>query len=180
MLTHLLPFVVHEHVNTLRADRFQHFAKQVVRNHQSEGLQGLAQAKQERKRTFVRNLERFVKQEAERVFARPFRKVRPEWLRNWKTGRCLEIDLYCEELQLAIEIQGRQHYQYLPNFYRSETEFQAAVGRDAMKRTLCQQHGTLLIEVPFTMKRGEVAPFLISEYLRLSAKKGDFTPFDPP
>ena len=40
-----------------------------------------------------------------------FPKLRPDWLRNPKTGYTLELDGYCEEIAIAFEYQGKQHYE---------------------------------------------------------------------
>ena len=51
----------------------------------------------------------------ENLFEAKFPKKRPYWLRNSR-GRLMELDGYCEELQLAFEFQGRQHFQKLTHF----------------------------------------------------------------
>ncbi len=76
----------------------------------------------------------------QKIFQKPFIKVRPEWLRN-KTGFPLELDGYCEELKIAFEHQGRQHY-------KKTSLFQSNFARDEYKRTLCKKNGVKLIEIP--------------------------------
>ena len=45
-----------------------------------------------------------------------FPSIRPEWLINHKTQKRMEIDLYNHNLNLAIEVMGAQHYQYVKHF----------------------------------------------------------------
>ena len=47
--------------------------------------------------------ERICKEVAEKIFKRPFDKIRPDFLKNDKTGRNMEIDVYNDELKLGIE-----------------------------------------------------------------------------
>lgn len=62
-----------------------------------------------------------------------FKKIRPEFLRNPKTGLKLEIDAYSEELNLAIEINGGQHYDYSDFFHRTIKRFKDLKARDRWK-----------------------------------------------
>lgn len=79
----------------------------------------------------------------------PFRKVRPNWLRNPRTGQNLELDFYNGTLNIAVEVQGVQHYQYTPAFHRRGfRDFRSQCARDSVKRKLCRARGVALIEVP--------------------------------
>lgn len=88
----------------------------------------------------------------ERTFQRPFEKRRPRFLSNPVTGgnHNLELDCYNEELQLAVEFNGRQHYEYVPFFHRNKEAFLNQKYRDEMKRQRCYDRGIVLIEVPYT------------------------------
>ena len=46
----------------------------------------------------------------ENYFKRPFYKMRPSWLKNPKTGKCLELDCYNPDIGVAVEYNGVQHY----------------------------------------------------------------------
>ena len=59
----------------------------------------------------------------EDIFKRPFYKIRPDFLRNDVTGYNLEIDLYNNDLKLAVEVQGDQHYKFIPFFHRNKDAF---------------------------------------------------------
>jgi hypothetical protein len=81
-----------------------------------------------------------------------FDKVRPKWLKNPKTNRSLELDLYNCELKIAIEYNGRQHYEYVKRFHHNEEEFADQLKRDLIKRQVCEARNINLICVPHTCK----------------------------
>lgn len=66
--------------------------------------------------------ERRVRLFIEKVFGEKFTKVRPEWLRSPHTNFPLEIDLYSEKLNLAIEVNGAQHYKDINFFYKGKVD----------------------------------------------------------
>ena len=78
----------------------------------------------------------------EAVFQEKFKRERPDWLEG------LELDGYNEDLELAFEHHGRQHYEYVRRFHKSYSEFEAQVARDDRKRTVCEERGITLIEIP--------------------------------
>jgi hypothetical protein len=58
------------------------------------------------------------------------------------------LDGYNEELKLAFEFQGIQHYQFSQKWHGSLQEFQRQRDRDAEKVVACQQHGVALLVIP--------------------------------
>lgn len=84
-------------------------------------------------------------------FSQPFPKVWPPWLRL-STGRKLQLDGYNENLRLAFEYQGTQHYRFVPWFHKTPQEFEAQKQRDVEKATLCEAHGVYLLVVPFNKR----------------------------
>jgi hypothetical protein len=69
---------------------------------------------------------------------------RPEWLEG------LELDFYIEELGIGIEVQGQQHFDYVPYFHESYENFLKLKERDERKADLCKHLGVPLhyIECP--------------------------------
>lgn len=85
------------------------------------------------------------------ITKKEFVSIRPSWLKNPKTGRNLELDLYNEQLKLAVEVQGRQHYVYTPYYHKSYQDFKDQQERDRLKNELCRKRGIRLIYVPYTI-----------------------------
>jgi hypothetical protein len=72
--------------------------------------------------------------------------LRPQWLIGPK-GERLELDFFIEELAIAIEVQGQQHYSYTPLFHSSYEDFQNRQILDQAKRDTCKKLDVILIEV---------------------------------
>jgi len=58
---------------------------------------------------------------------------RPDWLDG------LELDFYIEELQVGIEVQGIQHFEFSPMFHKDISDFHAQIERDRRKIELCTE-----------------------------------------
>lgn len=105
----------------------------------------------------------------ENIFNKPFDKSRPNFLRNPVTSSFtdnnLELDCYNEELKLAVEYNGIQHYKYIPFFHKNKEAFQNQKYRDFMKKELCEKNGVVLIEVPNTVKIENIRSFLIEKLI---------------
>ena len=118
--------------------------------------------------------ERECRRVLEQYFGLDFPSVRPKWLRNPETGRCLELDCYNEELGVAIEFQGIQHYHYPNKYHSTVDEFVAAKARDELKREMCDEHGVFLIAVPY--KEKQIEQFILG---KLELLKDPRTPATP-
>lgn len=94
------------------------------------------------------------------LFKKPFTTVRPDWLKNPETGRNLELDCYNEELKIAVEYNGIQHYKFPNPFNKTEEDFIKQVRRDLMKEELCKTNAVRLITVPYTISHSEIPKFL--------------------
>jgi hypothetical protein len=113
---------------------------------------------------FISRGERICCETMKRIYAVDFVTVRPDWLRNPTTGRNLELDCYNDELKLAVEYNGVQHYEF-PNFTNcSYEEFIALVQRDKFKKEQCDKNGVHLITVPHTVALNKI-PEYITSYL---------------
>lgn len=103
----------------------------------------------------------------ESIFKTPFSSVRPDFLKNPKTGKNLELDMYNEDLKLAIEYQGAQHRIYTPFFHKSYGDYLDQVARDNYKKKKCSDYGIDLICVPDTVKYEDLGKYITSELKRL-------------
>jgi len=72
--------------------------------------------------------------------------ARPDWL-IMPDGARLELDFYIEELRAAIEVQGNQHYIYIPHFHKTHAGFKQQLKRDRFKSKQCASIGITLFEV---------------------------------
>lgn len=78
---------------------------------------------------------------------------RPDFLLNPETGKNLELDAYYPDWKIALEYNGIQHYvfpnKFHPNTHEGERMYIDTVRRDRMKRSLLNQRGICLINVPY-------------------------------
>ena len=111
-------------------------------------------------RTIGRN-EELVRQLLEHLTGKSFTKIRPKWLVSPR-GFPLELDGYNEELQLAFEYQGVQHYRVDGQFgcENAKASLQRIQTHDAIKREQCAERGVMLLVVPYTVDRGEMESYL--------------------
>ena len=75
-----------------------------------------------------------------------FPKVRPAWLIDNKTQARLELDGYCESLEIAFEYDGEQHSRHIGHFHTKE-QFKAQQQRDSLKNELCLERKVHLIRI---------------------------------
>jgi hypothetical protein len=83
----------------------------------------------------------------EQLFDSEFPSAWPVWLRS-KNGRKLQLDGYSEQLRLAFEHQGRQHYSKTKVFSITDEALKKRMSDDETKRRACAETGITLIEVP--------------------------------
>ena len=94
------------------------------------------------------------------LFNKPFEKAKPSWLINPKTGRHLELDCYNNDLKLAVEVNGEQHYVYPNTFHKSYEEFESQQERDKIKKKKCEEYGIFLLEIPYTIPKSEIREYI--------------------
>lgn len=84
----------------------------------------------------------------EEYYNKPFKTIRPEWLKNPKTNRNLELDGYNEELKLGFEYNGLQHYEPV-KAWGGEKKYLDLVEKDKLKASKCEELGIKLIIIPY-------------------------------
>ncbi len=96
----------------------------------------------------------------EKIFQKPFPTVRPNFLRNNKTGKNLELDGYNSDLNLAFEYQGQQHYSFSPYFHKTEDDFKKQLEHDRYKVYVCKKKNINLVIIPYLLKNDELEPYI--------------------
>lgn len=59
------------------------------------------------------------------------------------------IDIYLPELQIALEMDGRQHYEFCPAFHKTEADFKRQQWLDREKHRKCRERGITLIRIRY-------------------------------
>jgi DNA-directed RNA polymerase subunit RPC12/RpoP len=81
----------------------------------------------------------------EKLFGKAFRNKRVPGMKSPK-GRLLELDIYNDELRIAVEHHGAQHYRVMPHWNGVEGLERQRV-HDDLRRQFCRANGILLIEI---------------------------------
>lgn len=111
---------------------------------------------------FVSKGEKICREVMERIYGVEFKNIRPDWLKNPETGCNLELDCYNENLKIAVEYNGKQHYEW-PNFTnQSQEQFEKQLRRDKFKKERCVRNEVKLITVPFEIPHNEIPAFIVS------------------
>ncbi len=82
----------------------------------------------------------------EKIFKKNFIKTKPTWLVNSRSNR-MELDGFCEELGLAFEHHGRQHY--IKSYYaKTDRELELRKKEDKLKEKICKKNNVILLIIP--------------------------------
>lgn len=98
----------------------------------------------------------------EYIFSKKFVSIFPEWCRSPKSGRKLQLDVYNEELKIAVEYNGIQHYEFTPRFQKDINCLYEQQYRDSVKKKLCADNEVFLITVPHSIKTDKIPIFIYS------------------
>jgi len=58
------------------------------------------------------------------------------------------FDFLIPQIGLVIEVDGKQHYDYVPFFYKNAAQFIRAIRNDEKKEKLCKLNNLKLIRIP--------------------------------
>lgn len=78
------------------------------------------------------------------------REFAPEWCKNPETGRCLRFDFCIPELKIIIELDGEQHFKYIPFFHKNYQTFEDRKKRDQLKERMAITNGFYMIRIKQT------------------------------
>jgi len=97
----------------------------------------------------------------EKYFNAKFPKVRPRWLKNPQTNYCLELDGYNEELKIAFEYQGEQHFKVVGNnYFGDKEELVKRQKYDLIKKELCKEKNIILLCPTYELDKSEYKQFI--------------------
>lgn len=66
---------------------------------------------------------------------------RPDWLHG------MEIDLYIPKYHVGFEVQGQQHYLFVPKWQHSVSDYLAQRKRDELKRSIARKEGVRIFVI---------------------------------
>jgi hypothetical protein len=116
--------------------------------------------------------ERICRSFFEQLFKTPFPSSFPKWLKTKERNK-LELDGYNEDLKLAFEHQGEQHYGKSTQFIKSDAELAKRIEYDLLKKKLCFENGVTLIEIPEINNKIKVND--LKNYIKEACLKSNIT-----
>ena len=63
-------------------------------------------------------------------------------------GCGLYLDIFMQSISLAVEVHGRQHYEFVPFFHKTKADFLLARKRDRDKSEWCSLNNITLVSLP--------------------------------
>jgi hypothetical protein len=85
--------------------------------------------------------EELVRVVMEQIFGHEFKRVRPNWLKNDRNVP-MELDGYSQDLKIAFEYQGRQHYETM--LFLMDQDLKRIQKNDRLKAKICRDRGVSL------------------------------------
>jgi len=104
--------------------------------------------------------EAICRQTLEQIYKSPFISTRPDFLKNPRTGKNLELDGFNEDLRIAFEYNGEQHYKYPNDFHKTKDDFEDQIMRDQYKLKKCEEYEVYLITVPYDIPHKHIPKFI--------------------
>jgi hypothetical protein len=98
----------------------------------------------------------------ESITKKSFPKLRPKWLLN-EDGSRLELDGFNEELNIAFEYNGIQHYQFNKRFHSNTNSLEKRVRDDFQKQLLCEKNGVFLIVVKYDIPKEAIFQYVFAQ-----------------
>lgn len=87
-------------------------------------------------------------------------RTRPTWLKSPHSNKSLELDVYCEEKNVAVEFNGSQHY-----LFEGISKMDNRIQKDICKLRTSAMQGVELVVVPYQVSSKMIVKFIL---LRLS------------
>lgn len=105
-----------------------------------------------------------LKSNGENIICKILTKMNINYLEQVSLKDSLQkFDFFLPEQNIAIEYNGKQHYQYIDFFHKNQEGFEKQLERDKNKRQYCIDNNIYLIEIPYTMSIEEIGQLLQNE-----------------
>lgn len=86
-------------------------------------------------------------QEKVKIFLKPYWQGDVVFEEMKVAGTRLSLDFYNANKKIAIEVQGHQHFKYVPFFHSNRGNYLKQIKRDVKKIEFCQINNIVLIEI---------------------------------
>lgn len=103
--------------------------------------------------------ETLIREMLEIHFNKKFPSVRPDFLKSQFSNKNLEIDMYNEELKIAFEYNGIQHYEPI----YGEKRLNKSIRNDNEKMRLCKENGISLIVIKYVENESKNKKLFLEE-----------------
>jgi hypothetical protein len=90
-----------------------------------------------------------------------FENIQRDTVLNNKIISLLKLNIYSDNLKIAIEYNGLEHYEFIHWFHKNEKDFNKQKKKDLSKKKLCVENGIKLINVHYSLDNYEI----IKEYI---------------
>lgn len=84
---------------------------------------------------------------------------------NCRYKNKLPFDFYIIKKNILIEYHGKQHYEFVKQFHKTEKNFLRAINRDEIKRKFAKDNNIKLLEIPYYLKNEDIRCILVKELL---------------
>jgi hypothetical protein len=73
----------------------------------------------------------------------------------------MEIDGYCEELQMGFEYQGKQHLEFIPHWHKRKQRFLEQQKNDNLKKEILEDKGVVMLYPTYQLKPMDFEQYIL-------------------
>lgn len=78
-------------------------------------------------------------------------------------GEGLQLDFFIPRKKVAVEVQGRQHNEFVEFFHGTAEGFKAQKARDSRKEEWCELNGIRLVKIEWGAKTNNIISLVLDE-----------------
>lgn len=93
---------------------------------------------------------------SKQLSSRPNYEVTFDYLINNKTGKHLYVDAYFERYKLAVEINGKQHYEFVEHFHGTIDKYNSYIENDKLKYKILENNNIKVLIIRYDDKPYDV------------------------